>query len=95
MAETKNKANCPLSWKCNPIELTDQEEKDLLQGKRVKVFTPFHSSYGGLILEGKTDFTCRVSTLTKEEIEEKCKNAKTFIPPGDAGNLEETEPYKL
>lgn len=82
-----------MSFKCKPIELTPEEEKDL-KGKGVKTFTPF-SSYGGSILEGKTSFTCQVTNLTKEEIIEKSKNAEPFIPPGDAFYLEGTEPYKL
>ena len=33
--------------------------------------------------------------MTLEEINEKLKTAKVFIPPGDAGNLEGAEPYKI
>lgn len=42
-----------------------------------------------------TSFKCEPINLTLEEIEEKTKNAKVFIPYGGMGNLEGAEPFKL
>lgn len=42
-----------------------------------------------------TSFKCQISNLTKEEIEQKLKVAKVFIPYRGEGNLEGAEPYKI